>query len=71
MDEPGIEDKHVYLYDCVLTHETGTHKKLYIYIYVCVCMCVCSHPQTGCFLESQLFIVVGHARFLNLDSKTD
>ena len=34
---------------------------IYIYIYICVCVCVCGHPQTDCFVLSELFIVARHA----------
>ena len=48
---------------------------IYIYIYICVCVCVCvclsvcGHPQTDCFVESQIFSVARHVGRLKLGSK--
>ena len=46
----------VYVCVCVFARE-----RLYIYIY--------SHPQTDCFVVSQLFGVARHIRRLKLESK--
>ena len=36
-------------------------------VYVCVCVCVCEcHPQTDCFVVSQVFSVVRHVGRLKL-----
>ena len=40
--------------------------KIYIYIYIYIYIC---HPQTDCFIVSQLFSVVRHARCIKLGSK--
>ena len=50
-----------------------------IYVYICMCACVCmcvyiyiyiySHPQTDCFVLSELFSVVRHAGRSKPESK--
>ena len=39
---------------------------LYIYIYIYICICIYCHPQTDCFVLSQLFSMAIHARCFKL-----
>ena len=48
---------------------THTHTHTYIYIYIYIYVYIYSHPQTDCFVVSQLFSVARHVRHFKLGLK--
>ena len=65
---------YIYIYGCI-----WIYKYMCIYIYVCIyiyiyiqlyiCIYIYSHPQTDCFVLSELFSVARHAGRLKPESK--